>query len=131
MKIRGKKKKFIACIIAAFIIWLFWGYVEVGVLTWKYGDIFEKEYRQSYYFMYSNLGKARVFRYKDEKARVSSDSKFVEEFMEDERENVAVVCYSTEIVAIFEYDGTEWVFDNFGVLQSPTTSTATWPFYLW
>ena len=56
MKIRGKKKKFIACIIAAFIIWLFWGYVEVGVLTWKYGDIFEKEYRQSYYFMYSNLG---------------------------------------------------------------------------
>lgn len=134
----NKIKKIIRIIICIFVVWLFIPYAEVGYLTMKYGKYFEKEYAQSSWFDEEPYMSVKVFRYKDEKARVISDSKFIKEYMEDKRENIAVVCYGALYVMLFQYDGKEWKLDKldsggerFMVLQSATTSNATWPYYLW
>lgn len=51
-------------------MWIFIPYAEVGYLTMKYGKYFEKEYAQSSWFDEEPYMSVKVFRYKDEKARV-------------------------------------------------------------
>lgn len=112
-------------------------YVEVENLTRKYGTYFEEGYRQSVYFLNDSYMEAKVLRYKNEKARIYTDSKLLKMAMSDNRENIAIVCYGSMYIFVFQYVDGNWKLDtmngegeNFIVLQSATTSNFIWPYYL-
>lgn len=137
MKIKTKRNVFCA-ILLVIVLWAFWPYIQVGVLTMKYGENFEEGYKQSEYFKEESYLKPRVLRYRNQKAGILTDSGLVKLMLKDEREDIAVVSYGSSMVMVFRYNGKEWVLDtlnsggeNFIMLQSATTDNLIWPFYLW
>ena len=130
-----KKWKWICCIVIA--LWLFRGYVEVGILSLMYGHHFEEGYRQSGWFNDYAYIKPRVLRYGNYKATVDTDSAYIKEKMEDSRENIALINYGNHIAMCFIYDGDKWIMDtsrgyeDFIMLTSATADNFVWPLYLW
>ena len=140
-KYMNKKKntiinKIIKLFLLLLVIWILVPYVEVEYLTRKYGKYFEEGYRQSMYFLEDPYMEAEILRYKDEKARIYTDSKLVKMAMDDKREDIAIVCYGSMYVLVFQEDNGNWKLDTmngkgeyFIVLQSATTSNFIWPYY--
>ena len=135
--INKKIVRTIFCSLIIFIIMsLFSPYFQVANLTRQYGEYFKESYTQSEWFREEDFASIRVLRYKDESAKVTTDSGFVREMMLDERKNIAVVCYDSIYVMVFQCEEGEWKLDireggaeNWIVLQSATTSNVMWPFY--
>lgn len=120
-----------------FAVWLFWPYVEVKYLSWKYGKYFEEGYRESKYFANDPYMKTRVLRYRKERARIGTDSGLVKIMLEEDMENTAVVCYASVLVMVFRYNGEEWKMDtldgygeNWIMIHSGTADNIIWPYYI-
>ena len=102
---------FLCLLLILIVLWLFFPYFQVANLTRQYGKYFKESYTQSEWFREENFASVRVLRYKEEYAKVATDSEFVREMMRDERKNIAVVCYNSIYVMVFRYEEGEWKLD--------------------
>jgi len=134
-KKKWKLVKVACCIVV--VLGLFRGYLEVGLLSLKYGYLFDEGYKQSGWFSDYPYMKPRVLRFRNFKATVYTDSRYIKEKMEDKRENIALINYGGSVAMCFIYDGNNWILDTSGgyedfiMLNSSTADNVVWPLYLW
>lgn len=113
IKLRKKVIWFIAILL---LVWLIWPYWQVEKLSNKYGKYFEERYKETGFYRDASYMKPRVVRYRNEKARISTDYKPIRWDMEDERENVAVVFYADRLYITFYYKDGAWIRESWGEL---------------